>query len=88
MLKWNWRKSRIIFQRENEHLVYLFIHLFIYLSKSHYGNKHSETTKARNLKFGQIISLHMNLRHYNFGGATSHGMGHLHPKLVTMKFIK
>ena len=25
MLKWNWRKSRIIFPRENEHLVYLFI---------------------------------------------------------------
>ena len=61
---------------------------FIYLSKSHYGNKHSETTKARNLKFGQIISLHMNLRHCNFGGAASRGMGHMHPMLVTVKFIK
>ena len=28
-MKWNWRKSRIIFLRENEHLFYLFIYLFI-----------------------------------------------------------
>ena len=26
MVKWNWRKSRIIFRRKNEHLVYLFIY--------------------------------------------------------------
>ena len=32
--------------------------LFIYLSKSHYGNKNSETTKARNLKFGQMIGVY------------------------------
>ena len=62
--------------------------LFIYLSKSHYGNKNSETTKATNLKFRQIIRLCMNLRHCDFGGATSRGLGHMHPKLVTAKFIK
>ena len=45
-------------------------------------------TKARNLKFGQMISVFMNLRPSNFGGATSHGLGHMHPKLVTAKFIK
>ena len=42
-------------------------------------------TKARNLKFGQIISLYMNLRPCNFGDATSRGLGHMHPKLVTAK---
>ena len=61
---------------------------FIYLSKSHYGNKNSKTTKARNLKFKQMISLYMNLRPSNFGGATSRGLGQMHPKLVTAKFIK
>ena len=66
-----------------------FISFFIiYLSKSHWGNKNSKTTKARNLKFGQIISLYMNLRHCNFGGATSRGLGQIHPKHVTAKFIK
>ena len=29
MVKWNWRKSCIIFPWENEHLVYLYIYLFI-----------------------------------------------------------
>ena len=67
----------------------LFFSSFIYLlSKSHYGEKYSETTKARNLKFGQMISLYMNLRLSNFGGATSHGLGQMHPKLVTVKFNK
>ena len=62
---------------------------FIYLlSKSHYGDKYSKTTKARNLKFVQMISLYMNLRSSNFGGATSRGLGQMHPKLVTAKFIK
>ena len=74
----------IIFPRENEHLV----SLFIYLSKSYYGNINSETTNARNLKFGQMISLYINLRHCNFGGATSRDLGQMHPKLVTAKFIK
>ena len=81
MVKWNWRKSRIIFPQEIEHLVYL-------LSKSHYGDKYSKTTKARNLKFRQMISLYMNLRPSNFGGATSRGLGQMHPKLVTAKFNK
>ena len=85
MVKWNWRKSRIIFLRENEHLVYLIICL---LSKSHYGDKYSETTKTRNLKFGQMISLNMKLRTRNFGGATSRCLGHMNPKLVTAKLIK
>ena len=68
---------------------YTFLfYLFIYLSKSHYGNKNSETTKDRNLKFGQMIGLYMDLHHCNFGGATSRNLGHMHPKLVTAKFIK
>ena len=65
-----------------------FLYSFIYLSKSHHGNKNSKTTKARNLKFGQIIGLYMDLCHCNFGGATSRGLGHMHPKLMTAKFIK
>ena len=65
-----------------------FVYFFIYLSKSHYGNQNSETTKATNLKFGQMISLFMNLRHCNFGGARCFGLGQTHPKLVTAKFIK
>ena len=35
-----------------------------------------------------MIGLYMDLRHCNFGGATSRGLGHMHPKLVTPKFIK
>ena len=58
------------------------------LEDSTSGNKYSKTTKARNLKFGQTISLYMNLRLSNFGGATSRGLGHMHPKFVTAKFIK
>ena len=61
---------------------------FIYLSKSHYGNKNFETTKARNLNFEQMVGLCMDLSHCNVGGATSRGLGHMHPKLVTAKFIK
>ena len=66
----------------------LFFSLFIYLSKLHYGNKNSKTTKARNLKFGEKIGLYMDFRHCNFGGATSCGLGHMHPKLVTGNFVK
>ena len=66
-----------------------FLYLFIYfLSKSHYGDKNSETTKARNLRFGQMISLYMKLCACNFEGATSRGLGQMHSKLVTAKFIK
>ena len=66
-----------------------FLYLFIYLlSKSHYDDKYLKTTKARNLKFGQMISLYMNLRPSNSGGATSRGLGQMHPKLVKTKFIK
>ena len=55
---------------------------FIYLlSKSHGGDNYSKTTKARNLKFGQIINLYMNLCTCNFGGATSRGLGHRPPNL-------
>ena len=64
MVKWNWRKSRIILPGENEHLVYLYI--FYLFSKSHYGDKYSKTTTARNLKFGQMIGLYMNLSPPNF----------------------
>ena len=42
---------------------FFFISLFIYLlTKLHYGDKYSKTTEARNLKFGQMISLYTNLR--------------------------
>ena len=84
MVKRNWRKSRIIFLRENEHLVYLCI----YSANHIMVTSTPKTTKARNLKFGQIISLYINLRPCNFGVATSRGLGHMHPKLVTAKFIK
>ena len=60
---------------------------FIYLLSKSHGGDNSKTTKARNLKFGQIISQYMNLRPCIFGGATSRGFGHMHPKLVTAKFI-
>ena len=66
----------------------LFIYLFIYLSKLLSGNKNSETIKAKNLKFGDLISLYMNLCTCNFGGATSRALGCIHPKLVIAKFIK
>ena len=43
---------------------FLFIHLFIYLLKQiTLWEQNSETTKARNLKFGQIIGLCMDLGH-------------------------
>ena len=62
---------------------------FIYLlSKSHYGDKYSETIKARNLKFEQMISLYINLRPSNFESAASRSLGQMQPKLVTAKFIK
>ena len=73
---------------DDSDIFYLFIYLFNLFSKSHYGDKYSKTTKARNLNFGQIISLYMNLRTFNFGGATTRGLGQIHPKLVTAKFIK
>ena len=38
MVKLNWRKSHIIFPRENEFLVYLFIY---FLGKSHFGDKYT-----------------------------------------------
>ena len=70
------------------HFFFFIFYLFIcLLSKSHGGHNYLKTTKARNLKFGQIISLCMNLRRCNFGGATSRGLGHMHPKLVIAKFV-
>ena len=83
MVKWKWQKSHTIFLRENKHLVYLFT----YLTNFHYGDKNSETTKARNLKFGDMISLYMKLCTSNFGGATSLGLGQMRPKHVIAKFI-
>ena len=67
----------------------LFIYLFIYLlRKLHYGDKNSETTKATNLKFGQMINPFMKVCACNFGGATLRGLGQMHPKLVTAKFTE
>ena len=64
--------------RRFRHCLFFLFCLFIYLlSKSHYGDKYSKTTKARNLKFGQMISLNMNLCASNFAGATSNGLGQI-----------
>ena len=49
--------------------------------------KTPQTQKARNLKFGQMISLYMKLCACNFGGATSRGLGQMLPKFVMAKFI-
>ena len=64
------------------------VYFIFLLSTLHYENKNSETTKASNLKFGQIMSLYMSLRPSNFGGATSRGLGQMHSKLVTAMFMK
>ena len=65
-----------------------FLYLFIYLSKSLYGDKNSEINRARNLKFGQMISPYLKLCTRNFGGVTSRGLGQIHQKFVIAKFIK
>ena len=65
-----------------------FFFLSLFIKQIKLLDKNSETTKARNLKFGQMISLYMNLHPSSFGGATSCGLGQMHPKLVTAKFIK
>ena len=49
--------------------------------------KNSEVTKARNLKFGQIISLYMKLCTCILGGAMSCGLGQTCQKLVITKLI-
>ena len=67
-----------------------FFSLFIYffIEALFYGDKNFETTKAGNLKFGDMISLRTKVRTCNFGGATSRGLGKMHPKLVITKFIE
>ena len=50
-------------------------------------NNYLKTTKARNLKFGQMISLYMNLRPSIFGDATSRGLEHMHTNLVSAKLL-
>ena len=52
--------------------LYSFLSFFIYLSKFLYACKNSKTTKAINLKFGDIISLYMKLCTCIFGGAIHH----------------
>ena len=60
----------------------LFICLFIYLlSKSHSGDNYSKTTKARSLKFGQMI-MNMNIflfpkRNQAQEGCSERPIGHL-----------
>ena len=49
---------------------YLFTYSFTYLRTFFYRDKNSEATKARNLKFGDMINLYMKLRTYIFGGFT------------------
>ena len=43
---------------------------------------------ATNTKNHQSFFGYMNLCPSNFGGGTSCGLGQMHPKLVTAKFIK
>ena len=63
-----------------------FLSLFIY-SANHIMV--TNTQKPPKLEtFGQIVSLYINLRHCNFGGASSRGLGHMHSKLVTANFVK
>ena len=62
--------------------------LFIYLSKLLYGDKKSQTTKARNLIYEDVISLYMKLCTCIFGGTTSRGLRHMHPNFVTAKCNK
>ena len=81
MVKWYWRKSRIIFPREIKHLVYLF-------SKSHYGDKNSETTKAEKLKFGQMKNLNKEVAYPQILWRYVTWFGAYAPKLVTAKFVK
>ena len=76
MVKWNWQKSRIIFLRENQHLVFIYLFKKITLWEQKLRNHQSYK-----LKFGQIITLCMILRRCNFGGATSRGLGQMHPNL-------
>ena len=49
--------------------------------------KNSETTKARSLIFGDMISLYIKLCICIFGGATSRGLGQMHLKLVIMNLL-
>ena len=65
--------------------LYLFIYLFKQITlweqklRNHQSYKLEIWTDDR--------SIH-ELRHCHFGGATSRGLGHSHPKFVTAKFIK
>ena len=68
---------------DDSDLFFFCFYLLIYLSKLHFGDKNFQTTKATNLKFGQMISLNMKLCTCNFGGVTLHV-----PKPVKAKFIK
>ena len=49
---------------------FFFIYFFIYLFKQ---------ITLLEQKLGQMIRLYMDLHHYNFGGATSRGLGQMHP---------
>ena len=49
---------------------FFFIYFFIYLFKQ---------ITLLEQKLGQMIGLYMDLHHYNFGGATSRGLGQMHP---------
>ena len=50
--------------------------------------KNSKTTKAGNLKFGDMISLYMKFCAFIFEDATSCGLGQMRQKLVITKFNK
>ena len=70
-------------------LNYDYFDTFFYLFKDFFRRyKNSETTKARNLKFKNMISLYMKLSTWIFGGVTFRGLRQKRQKLVRAKFNK
>ena len=54
---------------------------FFSITNLFYKFKNSKTTKAKNRKFGQMISLYMKLCTCIVGGATLRGLGQMRQKL-------
>ena len=69
---------------DNSHTFFLF--LFLSVKNFFIRPRNSKTTKARKLKFGDMISPYMKLYTCIFGGATSRGLRQTHQKLVITKF--
>ena len=68
-------EARYYFPRENKHLYSIFLFLFFFLLQTFFMYKTFEITTARNLKFGDIISLYIKLCSSIFGGTKLCGLG-------------